>query len=74
MDSDMAQRGRIPIDVSDLKEEVENCRSDAAWAELSLAAKIRVLVKERLEQINQEQSERKKSPPEKGKGDRKGGT
>lgn len=64
MDSDMAQRGRIPIDVTDLKDEVENCRTDAAWAELSLAAKIRVLVKERLEQLKTEAPS-----PSKGKGD-----
>ena len=47
----VAQKDRISIDISDLKEEIESCRSDAAWSELPLSAKIRVLVKERLEQI-----------------------
>lgn len=63
LDSAVAQKGRISIDVTDLKEEIESCRTDAAWTELALAAKIRVLVKERLEQLKAE------SPsPSKGKG------
>jgi hypothetical protein len=53
-DSAVAQKDRISIDVSDLKEEIETCRNDAAWSELPLSAKIRVLVKERLEQIKTE--------------------
>lgn len=65
LDSAVAQRDRISVDVADLREEIENCRDDAAWAELALAAKIRVLVKERLAQIKTE------SPsPSKGKGDK----
>jgi hypothetical protein len=51
LDSAVAQKGRISIDVTDLKEEIESCRTDAAWSELPLAAKVRVLVKERLEQL-----------------------
>jgi len=47
----VAQKERISIDVSDLKEEIETCRNDAAWSELSLSAKIRVLIKERLEEL-----------------------
>ena len=57
----MAQRDRISIDVSDLREQVENCRNDVAWTELPLAAKLRVLIKERLAQLmdeSQEQPER----------------
>lgn len=53
-DSAVAQKDRISIDVSDLREEIETCRSDAAWSELPLSAKIRVLIKERLEQIKAE--------------------
>jgi hypothetical protein len=53
-DSAVAQKDRISIDVSDLKEEIETCRNDAAWSELPLSAKIRVLIKERLEQIKAE--------------------
>ena len=51
MDDAVAQKDRISIDVSDLRQEIENCRSDAAWTELPLSAKIRVLIKERLEQL-----------------------
>jgi hypothetical protein len=54
IDATVAQKDRISVDVRDLKEAVEACRSDAAWSELPLSAKIRVLVKERLEQINSE--------------------
>jgi hypothetical protein len=54
LDSAVAQKGRISIDVADLKEEIESCRTDAAWSELPLAAKVRVLVKERLEQLKLE--------------------
>jgi hypothetical protein len=54
LDSAVAQKGRISIDVTDLKEEIESCRTDAAWSELALAAKVRVLVKERLEQLKAE--------------------
>lgn len=47
----VGQRDRISIDVNDLREQIEQCRDDAAWSELPLAAKIRVLVKERLAEI-----------------------
>ncbi|PZV05761.1 MAG: hypothetical protein DCF22_24490 [Leptolyngbya sp.] len=50
----VAQKGRIPVDVSDLRDSIESCRNDAAWAELPLAAKIRVLIRERLEQMEKE--------------------
>lgn len=52
----MAQKDRISIDVSDLREEIETCRNDAAWSELPLSAKIRVLIKERLEELKTEQT------------------
>jgi len=45
----MAQKDRISVDVTDIKEQVEKFRNDPAWRELSLASKIRVLVLERLE-------------------------
>ena len=47
----VSQRDRISIDVSDIREMVENCRSDVAWTELPLSAKLRVLIKERLAQL-----------------------
>ncbi len=66
LDSAVAQKGRISIDVVDLKEEIESCRTDAAWSELPLAAKVRVLVKERLEQMrgeNQAQQQKQNGFP-----------
>jgi hypothetical protein len=57
LDSAVAQKDRISVDVSDLKEGIENCRNDAAWTELALAAKIRVLIKERLEQLKADKQE-----------------
>lgn len=45
----MAQKDRISVDVTDIKEQVEKFRNDPAWRELSLASKVRVLVLERLE-------------------------
>lgn len=59
IDSAVAQKDRISIDVSDLREEIETCRSDAAWTELPLSAKIRVLIKERLEQMKAAKEEAK---------------
>ena len=56
IDSSVAQKDRISIDVSDLREEIETCRNDAAWSELPLSAKIRVLIKERLEELKTEQA------------------
>ncbi len=59
MDDAVAQKDRISIDVSDLRQEIENCRNDAAWTELPLSAKIRVLIKERLEQLQTANSKEK---------------
>jgi hypothetical protein len=84
IDSAVAQKGRISIDVVDLKEEIESCRTDVAWSELPLAAKVRVLVKERLEQMRGEsqlqqqeqnsfsspQSKKQTPSPSKSKGDK----
>jgi len=57
-DEPVGQRDRISIDVSDLREHIEQCRDDAAWSELPLAAKIRVLIKERLAEMTSD-----KPPP-----------
>lgn len=51
IDLSVAQKDRISVDVNDLREEIEACRSDAAWLELPLSSKIRVLVKERIEEL-----------------------
>ena len=55
--SQVAQRDRISIDVSDMRDQVESCRDDVAWSELPLAAKLRVLIKERLAQILEEKED-----------------
>jgi hypothetical protein len=60
--SPVAQKGRIPVDVSDLRDEIEACRSDAAWSELPLSAKIRVLIKERLEELRLTHQEEQPAP------------
>lgn len=41
----------ISLEIDDIKEPVENCRDDIAWSELPLSAKLRVLIKERLAQL-----------------------
>lgn len=48
------QRGRLSIEIEDIRERVELCRSDVAWKELPLSAKLRVLIKERLEQLEKD--------------------
>ncbi|HHP7246039.1 MAG TPA: hypothetical protein ACFE0H_15265 [Elainellaceae cyanobacterium] len=50
----VGQRDRISIDVSDIREQIEQCRDDVAWSELPLAAKIRVLIRERIAQLDEE--------------------
>jgi len=45
------KQDRLTIDIGDLREDIETCRQDAAWQELSFAGKIRTLVKERIEQL-----------------------
>ena len=52
----VGQSDRLSVDISDLRERVENCRDDVAWGELPLAAKLRVLIKERLDQLESEQT------------------
>lgn len=61
----VGQRDRISIDVSDIREQIEQCRDDVAWSELPLAAKIRVLVKERIAQM---ETEKKQTPSEDSEG------
>lgn len=42
---------RVPIDLSDLRERVESARTDVWWKELSLSKKVRMLVMERLQEL-----------------------
>ncbi|MCY7278430.1 MAG: hypothetical protein LH702_33015 [Phormidesmis sp. CAN_BIN44] len=63
-DSDVA-RDRLTLDITDLKERIEECRSDdPAWRELSLSGKIRALLVQQLEELEQH----KKSPATESKG------
>ncbi|NJP12481.1 MAG: hypothetical protein HC866_25920 [Leptolyngbyaceae cyanobacterium RU_5_1] len=57
------QRDRISIDVSDIREQIDTCRDDVAWTELPLAAKIRVLIRERLEQLQAEKDAKQQNKP-----------
>ena len=47
----MEMANRVPIDLEGLRERVENARSDPAWKELSLSKKVRILLQERLEEV-----------------------
>ncbi len=51
------KQDRLTIDIGDLREDIEKCRQDAAWEELSLSGKIRTLIKERVEQLVSTQSD-----------------
>ncbi|MFM7447333.1 MAG: hypothetical protein ACKO24_01890 [Leptolyngbyaceae cyanobacterium] len=59
--TNVGQKDRISVDVSDIKKDIETCRTDAAWVELAMTAKIRVLIKERLDQILSEKESRSQS-------------
>jgi hypothetical protein len=50
-------RPRTTIDLSGLKDRIENLRSDSAWRKLALSAKVMVLLEEYLEQIEKHQNE-----------------
>jgi hypothetical protein len=50
----MAAKDRLSIDITDLRERVENFRDTPSWRELSLSQKLRVLILERLEMSEQQ--------------------
>ena len=50
-DVDMGRKNRFPLDIDDLRERIENCRSEPWWGEMTLTAKIRTLILERLEEL-----------------------
>lgn len=56
----MAQ-DRVPIDLTDMRARIEDARSDLIWKELSLSKKVRILLQERLDQIEKERFDNKKS-------------
>jgi hypothetical protein len=59
----MASRYRFSLEIDDIRDRIENLYSTVWWREMSLAAKIRTLVIERIEQLEQE--ERSTSNPAK---------
>jgi hypothetical protein len=52
----MASRYRFSLEIDDIRDRIENLYSTVWWREMSLAAKIRTLVIERIEQLEQERS------------------
>jgi hypothetical protein len=51
---------RTTIDLSGLKDRIENLRSDSAWRKLALSAKVIVLLEEYLDQIEEHEKEHAK--------------
>lgn len=52
----MAPRYRFSLEIDDIRERIENLYSTVWWREMSLAAKIRTLVIERIEAIEGDRS------------------
>jgi hypothetical protein len=50
----MAARYRFSLEIDDIRDRIETLYSTVWWREMSLAAKIRTLVIERVEQIEKE--------------------
>jgi hypothetical protein len=48
---------RLTIDIGDLRERIETCREDASWSELAMGGKIRALLRERLDEIEEERAQ-----------------
>jgi hypothetical protein len=46
---------RLTIDIGDLRDRIETCREDPSWSELGMGGKIRALLRERLDEIEEEQ-------------------
>ena len=51
-------RDRYSIDLTELRERLEACRDDVSWEEMPLSVKIRVLLRERVEQLEAELAQR----------------
>jgi hypothetical protein len=54
----MASRYRFSLEIDDIRDRIENLYSTVWWREMSLAAKIRTLVIERIEQSCQNAKKR----------------
>ena len=60
----MAARYRFSLDIEDIRDRIEKVRTkNIWWQEMSLSAKIRTLIIERVEQLEEE--DRSNSNPEK---------
>lgn len=55
----VGQQNRISVDIEDIREQIECCRDDFAWKELPMTAKIRVLLQERIAQLQAEKQTKK---------------
>jgi hypothetical protein len=60
IDDEMPRKNRFPLDIDDIRERIENCRTDVAWGEMSLTAKIRTLILERIEVLEAQSSPQNK--------------
>jgi hypothetical protein len=58
----MASRYRFSLEIDDIRDRIENLYSTVWWREMSLAAKIRTLVIERIEQLEQEERSNQNPP------------
>jgi hypothetical protein len=50
----MSKAKRINISIQDIEERIDNAKDDVLWRELPQATKVRVLIIERLEQLEKE--------------------
>ncbi len=58
----MAARYRFSLEIDDIRDRIETLYSTVWWREMSLAAKVRTLVIERVEQIEEEARSNKPKP------------
>jgi hypothetical protein len=58
---EMPRKNRFPLDIDDIRERIETCRTDVAWGEMSLTAKIRTLILERIEALEAQSTAKNES-------------
>jgi len=51
----MGMADRVSIDIEGLRDRINTIRTDPAWQELSLSKKVRALLQQQLEQLEQTQ-------------------
>lgn len=60
----VATVARISIDLGELSDRIDSARKDdPAWCELSLAGKVRVLIEERLREVERQDGKNKSPAP-----------